>query len=231
MNQGVLESLLPDRAIRSYPALLSTEYAAQSWAREGAPSGAVVVAGYQASPRGRGGIPWQIPEAGAGFSVLTRRRLLEHQEGWYYLAATTGLADRYPGSTIVWPDLVQRDGHTLGRVAVHSEVALLQILWAVVSFAVEDAGEHPEETVASVITAFEDKLDLDPTSLVEGYERRLRSRGRRVTAHMIPMGPNGRRISGTALGVDEDGALMIEGKDRTEVGVRPQDVGRLEEST
>ena len=46
---------LPGRPLRSYPALLSTEADALAWARAGGPGGAVVVAGYQASPRGRAG--------------------------------------------------------------------------------------------------------------------------------------------------------------------------------
>jgi BirA family biotin operon repressor/biotin-[acetyl-CoA-carboxylase] ligase len=58
----VLAADLPGRPLRSYPALLSTEADALAWARAGAPDGAVVVAGYQASPRGRAGLPWQVQQ-------------------------------------------------------------------------------------------------------------------------------------------------------------------------
>ncbi|HWH34036.1 MAG TPA: hypothetical protein VNT56_01805 [Acidimicrobiales bacterium] len=53
LSAGVLAAALPDRPLRSYPAPLSTEADALAWARAGAPVGAVVVADYQAAPRGR----------------------------------------------------------------------------------------------------------------------------------------------------------------------------------
>ena len=60
LDPDVLAQALPGRPVRSYPALLSTDADAQAWARTGASAGAVVVADYQASPRGRGGLPWTV---------------------------------------------------------------------------------------------------------------------------------------------------------------------------
>ncbi|MEJ7744106.1 MAG: hypothetical protein WKF73_17135, partial [Nocardioidaceae bacterium] len=49
LGPGAITAALGDRPVRAYPALLSTEAVGMAWAREGAPSGAVVVADYQAS--------------------------------------------------------------------------------------------------------------------------------------------------------------------------------------
>ena len=71
-------------------------------------------------------------------------------------------------------------------------------------------------------------LEQSPEGLVSDYEDMLATIGRPVTAHLIPMGPTGRRISGTALGVDIDGSLKIASGEGEGVAVRPQHVGLLE---
>jgi BirA family biotin operon repressor/biotin-[acetyl-CoA-carboxylase] ligase len=228
MRVEALKTSMPDREIRHYPALLSTEAEAQSWARSRAPVGAVVVADYQASPRIRGGLPWKIPDRGAGFSVVVRPNYLEHQEGRIYVAATTALSGIATLPEIAWPDRAWDGDRHLGAVAVYAEVELFHVLWAVVSFMVDDAGEEPEHLVATILTNFDARLEQNPENLISDYEDMLATIGCLVTAHLIPMGPNGRRISGTALGVDIDGSLKIGSGDGESVAVRPQHVGILD---
>lgn len=228
MRVEALTESMPDREIRCYPALLSTEAEAQSWARSRGPVGAVVVADYQASPRGRGGLPWKIPDRGAGFSVVVKPKYLEHQEGRIYVAAITALSNIATLPEITWPDRAWDGDRHLGAVAVYAEVELFQVLWAVVSFMVDDAGEEPERLVGAVLTNLDARLEQSPEGLVSDYEDMLATIGRPVTAHLIPMGPTGRRISGTALGVDIDGSLKIASGEGEGVAVRPQHVGLLE---
>jgi BirA family transcriptional regulator, biotin operon repressor / biotin---[acetyl-CoA-carboxylase] ligase len=228
MRVGALKASMPGREIRCYPALLSTEAEAQKWARSGAPVGAVVVAEYQASPRGRGGLPWKIPARGAGFSVVVKPQYLEHQEGRIYVAAITALSDIATLPEITWPDRAWDGDRQLGAVAVYAEAELFQVLWAVVSFMVDNAGEQPEQLVAAVLTNLDARMEQNLEDLVSDYEGMLATIGRPVTAHLIPMGPNGRRISGTALGVDIDGSLKIGSGQGEGVAVRPQHVGLLE---
>jgi BirA family biotin operon repressor/biotin-[acetyl-CoA-carboxylase] ligase len=219
---------MPDREIRWYPALLSTEAEAMSWARSGAPVGAAVVADYQASPRGRGGLPWEIPERGAGFSVVIKPQYLEHQEGRIYLAAVTALSDIATRPEITWPDQAWDGDRHLGAVAVYAEVDLFQVVWAIVSFMVDEAGEEPEQLVADILTNVDVRLEQNPENLVSEYEGMLATVGRRVTAHLIPVGPDGTRISGTALGVDINGSLKIGSGNGEGTAVHPQHVGLLE---
>ena len=62
--------------------MLSTESEAAAWARAGAPEGAFVVAGYQASPRGRAGISWQVDHHhDLAFSLILRPQLPALREG------------------------------------------------------------------------------------------------------------------------------------------------------
>lgn len=228
MRSGALRASMPGREVRFYPALLSTDAAARAWAKEEAPSGAVVVADYQASPRGRAGVPWTIPPQGVGFSVVVRPGYLEHQEGRLYMASGCALSDVASRPRVTWPDQAWDDRRPLGAVAVYAEVALLQMIWAVVSFMIEDGGAAPESRIASVVDRFEARLDQTADGLAAAYQSRLATVGRRVVAHLIPMGPTGRRIGGIAVGVDGDGSLRIAVDEGRTVAVRPQHVGLLE---
>ena len=123
LDQAALENAMPGRAIRSYPAQLSTEATAMAWARDGAEPGAVVVADYQASPRGRGGLPWVTqPGVGLGFTLLLRPELPPEREGWPYVPALLALYDvtgAQGTATLVWPDEVHAsDGTPLARLGV-----------------------------------------------------------------------------------------------------------------
>jgi len=67
-----------------------------------------VVADYQASPRGRGGLPWTVVAGrGLGFSLVLRPDLSPLREGWPYVAATLAVAEVLGEHTgVEWPDTV-----------------------------------------------------------------------------------------------------------------------------
>ncbi|MBW3667137.1 MAG: hypothetical protein KY394_06050 [Actinobacteria bacterium] len=230
IRHEVLTELMPDHEIRAYPAVLSTESEAQRWARAGAPHGALVVADYQVSPRGKGGLPWEIPAEGAGFSIIVRRKYLEHEEGRLYMAAVTALADTGARPSIAWPDRVYQGERELGATTVFSEVALLQIVWAVVSFMLLDTGEATEHSIAELTGRLDERLAQDAAALLSDYEPMLAETGKEVEAHLVPMGPTGRRIAGTAEGVDIDGSLRIKTTGGGVAAARPQHVALLEVS-
>src|SRR5919109_1184709 len=124
LSADSLAAALPGRAVRTYPALLSTEADALAWARSGAPAGALVVADYQASPRGRAGLEWRVrPGGDLAFSLVLRPDLPAEREGWLYRVAASGLADvAGEEATIQWPDEVRR-GETRGAgVGIHVEL-------------------------------------------------------------------------------------------------------------
>ena len=221
--------MLPGRPVRAYPALLSSEADALAWARAGAPEGALVVAEYQASPRGRAGLEWR-PRPGAGlvFSLVLRPRLAAEREGWLYVAASCGLADALGAESVEWPDEVHGPDGRLGAVGVYSELGPEGTEWAVVNVLVENVRPPRAPVVAGVVDAVEARYRSPSTPVLADYLRRSATIGRRVRARLIPLGPRGVRIEGRAVTVLADGALVLETDDARRVAVRPHHLGLLE---
>ncbi len=225
-----LAGALPGRPLRTYPALLSTEADALAWARSGAPAGAVVVADYQASPRGRGGWPWTI-EAGRdlGFSVVLRPDLPAEREGWLYPVAASALAD-VVGSTaaIEWPDEVRSGDERAGAVAVVAELGAQRVDWAVVDVVVHGAGPPRAPVLSAAVTAIDERVAQAEATVLGHYVPRCATIGRRVRARLVPLGPAGVVVTGRAVDVLWDGALVIETVEGRRVAVPPQALGVLE---
>jgi BirA family transcriptional regulator, biotin operon repressor / biotin---[acetyl-CoA-carboxylase] ligase len=226
-----LGDVMPGRALRSYPALLSTEADALAWARSGAPEGAVVVAGYQASPRGRAGLPWTVRQgSGLAFSLVLRPRLPVEREGWVYTVATSGLADTLGRDvTIAWPDEVRRAGTRVAAVGAWVELDAEGVAWAVLNLLVPGALPPRGPMLARVVEAVEARLRLAAGAVLDDYRARCETLGRPVRARLIPLGPAGPRVEGRAVDALADGALVIETAKGNRVAVRPQNLGLLDE--
>lgn len=220
-----VQAISPERPLRAFPALLSTEAEAQAWAREDAPDGALVVADYQASPRGRGGMEWDVPARGACFSLVFRRRLLAHETGRLHLAATAALSE--DRGRIRWPDTVIDNGDTVSAVSVYATEDGLHVAWGIITILISDVRGEPGRAIIDAVGRIDTNLSTPPDALAELCTSRSEVIGRRVTAHLLPMGPAGRRITGVATGIDRNGSLEV----TTETGalaLRPQDVGEME---
>lgn len=242
LSVETLAEVLPGREIRSYPAILSTQADAMAWAREGAPDGSLVVADYQASPRGRAGLPWQVRQGeGLGFSIVLRPDLEPQREGWLYTVAVSAATDVIGGqdhralagnggpTRIAWPDEVLRGSGRAGAVGVHVELGPTAIAWAVASFLIEDAPPPRAPLLADVVGAFESRSQSPADEVLEDYRSRCVTLGMRVRARLIPMGPAGPEVVGTATDVRSDGSLVVE-TERGRVAVPPQNLGALEEA-
>lgn len=218
LDAALLEQLLPGRAVRSYPALLSTEADALAWARGGAPAGALVAAEYQVSPRGRAGLEWR-PEPGRSlcFSVVLRPRLPAPREGWLYAVAVSALAD-VAGGEIEWPDTVAG----AGAVGVHAELGPLGVAWAVVNLLVERAEPPRAPLLARLVEAVERRLAEPSARVLADYLPRCATVGRALEARLVPTGPGGVTVAGVARTVLADGALVLEEEGGRRVAVRPQ---------
>jgi BirA family biotin operon repressor/biotin-[acetyl-CoA-carboxylase] ligase len=229
--EAVAEAL-PGRPARAYPALLSTHADALAWARAGAPEGAVVVAQYQASPRGRAGLEWKLePDAGFAFSLVLRPRLPAEREGWLYTVAVSGLADALGADTSVrWPDEVLRDGDRVGAVGVNTGLGPTGIEWAVVNVLVTDAPPPRAAALARVVEAIETRCRERPVGVLADYLRRCSTIGRRVTAKLVQLGPRGVVVTGTAVNARTDGSLVLEREDGVRVAVLPQTLGLLDDA-
>jgi BirA family biotin operon repressor/biotin-[acetyl-CoA-carboxylase] ligase len=230
-----LAPALGDRPFRSYPALLSTEPEAMAWARAGAPAGAVVVADYQASARGRGGWPWRVQAGrGLGFSIVLRPDLPPEREGWSYVVVSVALADALAGAAddagFDWPDTVTTaDGATvLARIGVFVQLGPARMDWAVATVLVPDAGPPRGPLLAGLAAAVETRLAEPADTVLAAYTPRCRTLGRSVRARMIPLGPGGPAVVGEAVGVLADGALVLLTARGNRVAVRPPNLGVIE---
>lgn len=231
LSLEALSPLLPGRELRSYPALLSTEAAALAWARQGASAGALVVADYQASPRGRAGFEWTVtPGDSLAFSLVARPTMKHEREGWLYTAATTAVADVIGDTAAIeWPDRVYLDDELAGNVGIHAELGPAVVLWAVVNVLIPHTDPPRGPLLAQLIEAIEHRVNAPTDEVLRDYLPRLRTIGRRVRARMIPMGPAGPQVTGTARGSLMDGALLIETPKGNRVAIRPQNLGILED--
>lgn len=231
LSIAAVAAALPDRAIRSYPALVSTDADAQAWARAGAPSGAVVVADYQAAPRGRAGLVWTIePGADLAFSLVLRVDLPVEREGWLYTLATTAMVEvRGEAATIQWPDqILHRGGGRAGAVGVTAELGPDGLRWAVVSMLRPATASPRAPTMARLVEALEAKVSEAPDAVLAMQRERCATLGKHVRARMIPLGPAGPAISGRARDLALDGSLVVETVKGSRVAIRPQHLGVLE---
>lgn len=230
LDRSLLERALPGRPVRSYPALLSTDADAQAWARAGADAGAVVVADYQASPRGRAGVPWTVrPGVGLGFSLVMRPRLPEAREGWLYVAVGCALLDVVPQpASVSWPDEVHSPERPLARFGLHAEPGPHGVQWAVATVLIEDVTPPRAPLLARVVTAVESRMGQEPAEVLADYRRCCLTLGQRVRARMIPLGPAGTVVTGDGVDVLSDGSLVLRTERGHRVAVRPQNLGRLE---
>jgi BirA family transcriptional regulator, biotin operon repressor / biotin---[acetyl-CoA-carboxylase] ligase len=233
LSPDALAAALPGRPVRAYPALLSTDADAQAWARAGGPAGALVVADYQASPRGRGGLPWRVePGRGLGFSLLVRPALPAGCDGWLYVVATVALADLGPADTsVAWPDEVHSAAGRWAAVGVHARTGAHagdRGDWAVLSALIEAARPPRAALLAAAVTALEQRLVAPVETVLADYLRRCRTIGRPVRAHLVPLGPAGRTIEGTATAVRRNGGLVVETATGGRAVIPPADLGALE---
>jgi BirA family transcriptional regulator, biotin operon repressor / biotin---[acetyl-CoA-carboxylase] ligase len=230
LGAKTLAVIMPTRAVRSYPAMLSTESDAQAWGRAGGPAGGVVVADYQASPRGRGGFEWTVtPGRGLGFTLLLHPPWPPEREGWPYLPACLALADVVgAGATLTWPDAVHHGDARAAAVGVHTELAPGRIAWATVTVLVEDARPPRAPLLRDAVEAIERRLEQPAEAVLDEYRAACTTLGRRVTARLVPMGPAEVRVTGEAVDCRDDGSLVIVNAEDRRVAVPPQHLGLLE---
>ncbi len=233
LGQDEVSMALGDRPVRAYPALLSTEPVAMAWARGGAPSGAVVVADYQASPRGRGGFPWTVRAgSGLGFTFVSRPELPPEREGWPYVPALLALHDVLggDGSGLSWPDTVHGpQGKVLARLGVYVELGAQRTQWATVTVLVEDVLPPRASLLGRLVNALEQRLSAAPEQVLADYRPSCSTLGRQRRARLIPLGPGGPEVTGEAVDVLADGALVLLTVRGARVAIPPQNLGLLEE--
>lgn len=125
LADDVQERLTTDRfgqEVRAFEEVGSTNAEAARWAREGAPEGAMVLAEYQTSGRGRQGRTWKaLKGQNLLFSVVLRPQLAPDRFSLITAAASVALAEtletfvRPHEASIEWPnDVLLEDRKTCG---------------------------------------------------------------------------------------------------------------------
>jgi BirA family biotin operon repressor/biotin-[acetyl-CoA-carboxylase] ligase len=232
LDETVVTEALGPRPVRTYPALLSTEAEAMAWARAGATTGSVVTAGYQASPRGRAGLPWQVELGrGLGFSLVLRPGLTPEREGWPYVAVSLGISDALgeDGERLQWPDQVRTvGGEPRAALGCSVQLAMAHVEWVVATVLVGHAAPPRAPLLAALADAVEARVAQSSEAVLVEYRSRCVTLGQRLLARMIPLGPAGPQVRGTAVDVLEDGALVLLTDRGHRVAVRPQNLGVLE---
>ena len=240
-----LAAELGGRPVRSYPAVVSTEADALAWARAGAPDGAVVVADYQAAPRGRSGLEWRVePGRDLAFSGVVRPRIAVEREGWLYTLGTVALAETHGNAaTIDWPDGVHAAGDgraeessaspqgsssVRAAIGIRAEPGANALAWAVINVLVPDCPRPRSALLARLLTALDQLAKRPADEVLAAHRDRCATIGRRVCATLLPLGPNAVRVTGTAATTLKDGALVIVSDDERRVAVRPQSVGTVD---
>lgn len=228
LSPEALEAFVAGRPLQSFPALVATGITALGWVKSGAPDGAVVIADYQVSPRGRPGRRWKVtPGQGLGFSLVMRPRLRAGQEGWLYTVVLTALADVYGGrATIAWPDEVRCEGEMAAAVGIQARLARRKVRWAIGDLLLPHAQPPRGELLGHVLDAIEARRAGAQRLVREDYDRRCMTIGQRVGVRLL--GGTGPRIEGTAVRTLDDGALVLETAKGARAPVRPQDVREVE---
>lgn len=239
LYRQIAEALAP-RPVQAWPGVVSVDAVAQQWARAGANHGSVVVAGHQASPRGHQGRPWTLADGDVSLSMVVRTDLPPEHEGVLYLAGLLAVSDGCGGTAIDWPDRVgqpgapgdrnpgtEHGGLAAGAIAVHTELGPNRIAFGVVTALLRQP-ETPVEAATTLVAAIEHHLESPADDLAGRAQDRCRTLGHPVVARLVPLGPAGVVVEGTAVDLAADGALVIETAAQARVAVRPGHLALLE---
>ncbi len=199
-------------------------------AEEGAPAGTVVLAEEQLAGRGRMGRRWLSPPGtGIWLGYLARpecaveRGLMALRVG---LAVVRALGDLEVAAGLKWPNDVVASDRKLGGILCEARWSQRRVAWVAVGVGLNMCGPLPAELEGTAVALDEIRPEVSRAAVLERLVPRLHDlpdvaeltdderatfarhdwlRGRRLTEPVV----------GTAIGIDHEGALLVE----TEQGV------------
>jgi BirA family biotin operon repressor/biotin-[acetyl-CoA-carboxylase] ligase len=224
------------RELHWYAELASTSDRAKELAEEGAEHGEVVVAEVQTAGRGRRGRVWTSPPGrNLAFSVVLRPDLPPARAPELTLVASIAVCDalRQAGvaAGIKWPNDVLASGRKIAGILTELAAEPDRVHWVVLGVGVNvnaRAEDFPEELRGDVTSVLLERGEPAPralfaaaclTGLEEWLDRHAEDgfgvvrrawRDRSVTlGREVSVRADGREIVGTAVDLDEDGALLV----------------------
>ncbi len=236
--QSALDTMRLGREFHYFNQLDSTNAYARRLAEQGDPEGAVVIAEQQTQGRGRLGRSWvSPPHLNLYLSILLRPKLAPVHAPQITLTAAVALADTVASfvpkpPAIKWPNDVLLDGKKLAGILTESSCAAERIEFVILGIGVNlnfpqelmPPGIRERATSVMAVTghkvsreAFARRLiqDLDRCygileesgfdAVAPRWKARFELRGKRVRVEMAD-----EVISGKAVEIDRDGALIVE---------------------
>ena len=207
----------------------STQAIARGLAEQGAPEGAVVVAGEQTAGRGRLGNSFFSPPGGLYLSLVLRPSLPPAQTPLIALALGLAAAAAIRVTTTLAPILKWPNDVLIGRRKVCGVLVELAPSGAIAGIGLNaNVGQFPADlrtTATSLELELGHEVDLEHLrdELLAGFERRYRDlhthgasavvRGWRAAPNMlgqiVRVSAANERLEGVAEDVDADGALLL----------------------
>lgn len=227
LSEQQLCSTLAPRSFRFYERIQSTQDVALDWLREGAPSGAVVIADEQLAGRGRMNRTWHTPPNSA-IAVSFLLRPERDQVGQITMLgalAVAEMAESYGLTevTIKWPNDVRLQGKKVAGIlpeAVWDGDTLLGVALGIginirvkfdqpeiieTAINLEDVLLHPvnrAEVIGRVLEALDRWIvQLGSDALFSAWRTKLDTLGQVVRVA---------EIEGMAVDVDREGALLLQ---------------------
>ncbi|MBO3735767.1 biotin--[acetyl-CoA-carboxylase] ligase [Glycomyces sp. NEAU-S30] len=220
-------------------------------AKHGASQGKVLIAEEQEHGRGRLGRQWVSPaRAGLTMSFLLRPTVPREQWGTLSLLTAVALEETLKAvcgvnAKLKWPNDVLIDGRKVCGILAQVEGNAVIIGAGLNVSLTEDELPVPEATslqiagastldraeiaagfLAHVAAVYETWNERGPASVIERWRRNSATLGRHVAVSF----PNGRNLTGRAVGIDNDGCLQVAADGTVEtvaagdiVHLRPQD--------
>jgi len=239
--QGALGTKRLGTRFHYFQEIDSTNSYARRLAEAGAPEGEVVIAERQSAGRGRLGRSWESPPyCNLYFSLLLRPALAPVHAPQITLMAAVALADTVAAfvaepPAIKWPNDILLQGKKLAGILTESSCDAKRIEFVILGIGVnlnfprERMPESIRDRATSLMEVggksfsrekFLRRLiqDLDRcygvlealgfAAIAPRWEAYFALRGRRVRVEMVD-----EALSGTATGIDGDGALLLEAED------------------
>jgi BirA family biotin operon repressor/biotin-[acetyl-CoA-carboxylase] ligase len=221
-----------------FPQASSTNEVAFGLALKGAGEGVVVLAESQTKGKGRMGRPWESP-AGANIylSIILRPRIVPSKTPLITLMAAVACAEAIDEVTgfipaIKWPNDLLRERRKLGGILTEADMELDRINFVVVGIGINvnmTRASFPA-SIKDTATSLQESLgrEISRTALIQSILRHLEQwykrlgQGREeeiarrwkelslVKGQTIEVTSLGEVVRGTALDIDEDGALLVQ---------------------
>ena len=215
----------------------STMDDARRLAEDGAPHGTVVVADEQTAGRGTKGRIWVSPPGQSIHTTLIVRPTIEQLKRLSIVspvATTDAVRETTPlQPTIKWPNDIQMQNRKMGGILIEADWGAGQPHYALIGIGLNvnfdpapwaslidrpatslmielDARQEREPIFAALLNAFERRFNqAESQELHETWISRLNTLHKEVTVTLT----TGEAVQGTAIGVDEAGALILETAD------------------